>query len=193
MHRTIIRQVDDIERIVDEFSSFSRMPRAQLSQDNLGACIEQVLFLMRVGRPDIEIIEKFSARAADPALRPPAVFAGADQVIKNAAEGIAATDLEGPRRSQGDVARGRRHGDHRRRRQWQGFSAENCARFFEPYMTTRKEGTGLGLPMSPKIFEDHGGASSCSTAAGPARWCASIPGHTRGTTSRRRFARWRKK
>ena len=49
---TIIRQVDDIKRMVDEFSSFARMPKAQLSQDDLGACIAQVLFLMRVGHPE---------------------------------------------------------------------------------------------------------------------------------------------
>ena len=54
---TIIRQVDDIKRMVDEFSSFSRMPKAQLAPDDLGACIEQVLFLMRVGHPEIEIRE----------------------------------------------------------------------------------------------------------------------------------------
>jgi two-component system nitrogen regulation sensor histidine kinase NtrY len=38
-----------------------------------------------------------------------------------------------------------------------GFPRENRARLLEPYMTTRAEGTGLGLPIVLKILEDHGG------------------------------------
>ena len=92
---TIIRQVDDIKRMVDEFSSFSRMPKAQLAPDDLGACIEQVLFLMRVGHPEIDIagayppepqILRFDRRLVSQALT---------NVVKNAAEGIAATEMDG--------------------------------------------------------------------------------------------------
>jgi two-component system nitrogen regulation sensor histidine kinase NtrY len=155
---TIIRQVDDIKRMVDEFSSFSRMPKAQLAPDDLGACIEQVLFLMRVGHPDIEItgeyppeplVLRFDRRLLSQALT---------NVVKNAAEGIAATDMAGRapaihlslRVDEGmaviDVE------DNGK-----GFPRENRARLLEPYMTTRKEGTGLGLPIVAKILEDHGG------------------------------------
>jgi two-component system nitrogen regulation sensor histidine kinase NtrY len=155
---TIIRQVDDIKRMVDEFSSFSRMPKAQLSQDDLGACIDQVLFLMRVGHPEIEItgilppeplILRFDRRLLSQALT---------NVVKNAAEGIGAADLEGRaptikvtlRVDDGmaiiDVE------DNGK-----GFPRENRGRLLEPYMTTRAEGTGLGLPIVAKIFEDHGG------------------------------------
>jgi len=50
---TIVRQVDDIKRMVDEFSAFARMPKARLESDDLGECVRRVLFLMRVAHPDI--------------------------------------------------------------------------------------------------------------------------------------------
>jgi two-component system nitrogen regulation sensor histidine kinase NtrY len=89
---TIIRQVDDIKRMVDEFSSFARMPKALPTRDDLVDCIRQVLFLMRVGRaeiavedelPSTPVFAKFDRRLLSQALT---------NVIKNAGEGIDAID-----------------------------------------------------------------------------------------------------
>ncbi len=163
---TIIRQVDDIKRMVDEFSSFSRMPKAQLAPDDLGACIEQVLFLMRVGHPEVEIagtyppeplILRFDRRLVSQALT---------NVVKNAAEGIAATEMDGraPKISVSvRVEEGMAIIDVEDN--GKGFPQENRARLLEPYMTTRAEGTGLGLPIVAKIFEDHGGGIELLDAA----------------------------
>jgi two-component system nitrogen regulation sensor histidine kinase NtrY len=163
---TIIRQVDDIKRMVDEFSSFSRMPKAQLAPDDLSACVEQVLFLMRVGHPDVQIesalpeerpILRFDRRLLSQALT---------NVVKNATEGIGATEMEG-RAPQIKVSLRVEDGtaiidveDNGK-----GFPRENRARLLEPYMTTRAEGTGLGLPIVAKILEDHGGGIELLDAA----------------------------
>ncbi len=156
---TIIRQVDDIKRMVDEFSSFARMPKARPARDDLTDCVRQAVFLMRVGRADIDFEER---------LPPTAVFADVDRrlisqaltnVLKNAAEGI---DALGEIHDKGKVLvtldadiggfieiavsdNGK------------GFPTEDRNRLIEPYVTTRAEGTGLGLPIVVKIFEDHGG------------------------------------
>src|SRR5206468_8541064 len=83
---TIVRQVDDIKRMVDEFSSFARMPKATLEKDDLGQCIRHVLFLMRVGNPEIEfeedlpensVIARFDRRLLSQALT---------NIVKNASE-----------------------------------------------------------------------------------------------------------
>ncbi len=58
---TIIRQVDEIKRMVDEFSSFARMPKARPARDDLTDCVRQAIFLMRVGRPDIAFAEQLPA------------------------------------------------------------------------------------------------------------------------------------
>jgi two-component system nitrogen regulation sensor histidine kinase NtrY len=163
---TIIRQVDDIKRMVDEFSSFSRMPKAQLTRDELTACVEQVLFLMRVGHPEIAItsscppepvVARFDRRLLAQALT---------NIVKNATEGIAATDMEG-RAPKIDVSLRVEDGDViiDVEDNGKGFPRENRARLLEPYMTTRSEGTGLGLPIVAKILEDHGGGIELLDAA----------------------------
>ena len=155
---TIIRQVDDIKRMVDEFSSFARMPKARLARDDLTDCVRQALFLMRVGRPDIDFEER---------LRPEAVFADFDRrlisqaltnVLKIASEGIDALESFTTGKSAGDAGRRcRRLYRDRRQRQRRRVPRRRPAPSDEPYVTTRAEGTGLGLPIVVKICEDHGG------------------------------------
>jgi two-component system nitrogen regulation sensor histidine kinase NtrY len=157
---TIIRQVDNIKRMVDEFSSFARMPKAKLELDDLRATVSQVVFLMRVGHPEVTIEDelpedplyvRFDRRLLSQALT---------NIVKNATEGISG-DEDGARPApvvQVKLARGNDgviaidvidNG--------KGFPKENRQRLLEPYMTTRAEGTGLGLPIVAKILEDHGG------------------------------------
>ena len=157
---TIVRQVDDIKRMVDEFSSFARMPKAKVEEDDLSACVKQVLFLMRVGNPDVvmeehlpdvPVIAQFDRRLLSQALT---------NIIKNATEGITADAAERGVEPRIDTYLSVEDSgmvvidviDNGK-----GFPTENRHRLLEPYVTTRSEGTGLGLPIVAKIFEDHGG------------------------------------
>ena len=166
---TIVRQVDDIKRMVDEFSSFARMPKARLEKDDLAECVRQVLFLMRVGHPDVTIDEelpkepfvaRFDRRLLSQALT---------NIVKNATEGIAAQEQEG--RPPGRILVRLSSGDNGMisidvMDNGKGFPTENRQRLLEPYMTTRAEGTGLGLPIVAKILEDHGGGIELLDAPG---------------------------
>ncbi len=155
---TIVRQVDDIKRMVDEFSSFSRMPKAQLATDDLSACIEQVLFLMRHGHPEIEVTGEYPTEPLVLRFDRRLLSQAVTNVVKNAAEGIEAADMQGRtpkiavslRVEEGEAIIDVEDNG-------KGFPKENRGRLLEPYMTTRKEGTGLGLPIVAKILEDHGG------------------------------------
>ncbi len=156
---TIVRQVDDIKRMVDEFSAFARMPKARLEADDLTDCLRRVLFLMRVAHPDIAftehlpdqvIVARFDRRLISQALT---------NIMKNAAEGIAAIASEAGFTGEIDVSLSVGGGavaidviDNGK-----GFPLEDRQRLLEPYMTTRAEGTGLGLPIVVKILGDHGG------------------------------------
>jgi two-component system nitrogen regulation sensor histidine kinase NtrY len=155
---TIIRQVDDIKRMVDEFSSFARMPKTRPAEDDLSDCVRQALFLMRVGRPDIAfeddlppepVIADFDRRLISQALT---------NVLKNAGEGI---DALGPREEKGRIVASMAVDDGVVRitvsDNGKGFPSEDRRKLIEPYVTTRAEGTGLGLPIVIKIFEDHHG------------------------------------
>ncbi len=153
---TIVRQVDDIKRMVDEFSSFARMPKATLERDDLSECVRRVGFLMRVAHPEIAFEEslpeaplrvRFDRRLLSQALT---------NIIKNATEGIAAGEAGVKGRIRVELTGGAGIAitvtDNGK-----GFPAEGRQRLLEPYMTTRAEGTGLGLPIVAKILEDHGG------------------------------------
>ena len=152
-----MRQVDDIKRMVDEFSQFARMPKALLERDDLTECVRRVAFLMRVAHPEIAFEDKLPEEPVAMRFDRRLISQALQNIIKNAAEGIAARDpAEGKGRIRiwltvgADVAidiidNGK------------GFPKEGRQRLLEPYMTTRAEGTGLGLPIVAKILEDHGG------------------------------------
>ena len=158
---TIIRQVDDIKRMVDEFSSFARMPKATPARDDLVDCVRRVLFLMRVGRPEIAIEDRLPVEPLMARFDRRLISQAVTNVVKNAAEGIDA--LEGGGKGKGrilvtmDVFADERVSiavsDNGR-----GFPSEDRHKLIEPYVTTRAEGTGLGLPIVIKILEDHGGS-----------------------------------
>ncbi|PTM43013.1 PAS domain-containing sensor histidine kinase [Bosea sp. 124] len=157
---TIVRQVEDIRRMVDEFSSFARMPKPSLTQDDIAETVRQIVFLMRVGNPELTITEnlpqgsvlaRFDRRLLSQALT---------NVIKNATEAIEAVPMD--ERGPGciDVTFERREDgrivieviDNGK-----GLPADQRQKLLEPYMTTREGGTGLGLAIVGKILEDHGG------------------------------------
>jgi two-component system, NtrC family, nitrogen regulation sensor histidine kinase NtrY len=156
---TIVRQVDDIKRMVDEFSSFARMPKPRLESDDLGECVRRVLFLMRVAHPGI----LFEDRLPQDSVRVPfdrrLLAQALTNIVKNATEGIAArtseTGFQG--KISVSVAVAGRAVTIDVIDNGKGFPKENRQMLLEPYMTTRADGTGLGLPIVVKILADHGG------------------------------------
>lgn len=156
---TIIRQVDDIKRMVDEFSSFARMPKPTIAEEDLANVVKQGVFMMRVGYPDIRI----EAQGTDQSV--PALFdrrlisQAVTNIVKNATESVQAVAENTPGVGRIDV-RVRREGDLAVIEvvdNGAGLPVENRQRLLEPYMTTREKGTGLGLAIVGKIMEEHGG------------------------------------
>ena len=167
---TIVRQVDDIKRMVDEFSAFARMPKARLESDDLGECVRQVLFLMRVAHPDIVFEDKLPQEPVHVPFRPAAHVPGFDE-HRQERDRRDCRALASDPGLQGKISvavtvAGRMVAidviDNGK-----GFPKENRQRLLEPYMTTRAEGTGLGLPIVAKILADHGGGLELRDA--PAR------------------------
>jgi two-component system nitrogen regulation sensor histidine kinase NtrY len=180
---TIVRQVDDIKRMVDEFSKFARMPKAVIAAEDVAETVRQAVFLQRVGNADIdidlELVEdpmpaRFDRRLISQALT---------NIIKNATEAIAAVP-------QAERGRGRirvtaaREGDDvviDVIDNGIGLPKENRNRLLEPYVTTREKGTGLGLAIVGRILEEHGGTIELRDAS------EKYPGE-RGAWMRLRFA-----
>ena len=171
---TIIRQVDDIKRMVDEFSSFARMPKARSARDDLTDCVRQAIFLMRVGRADITFEEQLPDEPIFADFDRRLVSQALTNVLKNATEGIDALNGE---HGKGVVTTTVSVDDAGFAEiavsdNGKGFPSEDRHRLIEPYVTTRAEGTGLGLPIVVKIFEDHGGGVELLDGASASRWRA---------------------
>lgn len=156
---TIIRQVSDIGRMVDEFSSFARMPTAQIARDDLTDTIKQVIFLMRVGNPAIEITADLPAERLEADFDRRLLGQALTNVVKNATEAVGA--VPGQAESGGRIAVSAKQAmgqivieivDN-----GVGLPKEQRERLLEPYMTTREKGTGLGLAIVAKILEEIGG------------------------------------
>ena len=156
---TIIRQVGDIGRMVDEFSSFARMPKPEMHQLDMREPLREACFLVEVSRHDIKferdlgdepLIGEFDNRLIGQAF---------GNVIKNASEAIDAVDPE--KNIEGHIlVRSYREGDNLIADiidNGKGLPKEQRQKLLEPYMTTREKGTGLGLAIVRKIVEDHGG------------------------------------
>ncbi len=156
---TIVRQVDDIKRMVDEFSSFARTPKPRLEEEDINITVKQVIFLMKVGHPEIGFTDDIPEQPLRAQFDRRLMAQALTNIIKNATEGLAARDEAD--RDQGRIKIVVRQEDELIAIEVSdngiGFPTENRQRLLEPYMTTRAEGTGLGLPIVAKILEDHGG------------------------------------
>ncbi len=157
---TIVRQVGDIGRMVDEFSSFARMPTPIMRRENALELLHQGVFLQRVAYPQV----KFDIRAPSEAVYFECdgrlVSQALTNVLKNAGEALAAREASGGEEPGHVVAALELLGDRIAFRVTDngiGLPAEHRHRLTEPYVTTRAKGTGLGLAIVRKIAEDHGG------------------------------------
>jgi two-component system nitrogen regulation sensor histidine kinase NtrY len=156
---TIVRQVGDIGRMVDEFSSFARMPAPVMRNEDLCDVARQAVFLARNGYPGIAFETDLPPLPVAVACDARQIGQALTNIIKNAVESIegrTGTDLP-----QGRIVVGLTESDGAVilsvRDNGKGLPAEQRERLTEPYVTTRAKGTGLGLAIVKKIMEDHGG------------------------------------
>jgi two-component system nitrogen regulation sensor histidine kinase NtrY len=157
---TIVRQVEDIRRMVDEFSSFARMPKPSPARDDIVETVRQVAFLMRVGNPEIEMTDNLPESPVLAHFDRRLISQALTNVIKNATEAVEAVPAE--ERGKGRIEIGFERTQDGRividiLDNGKGLPIDQRQKLLEPYMTTRDGGTGLGLAIVGKILEDHGG------------------------------------
>ncbi len=151
--KTISRQVDDIGKLVDEFSSFARMPEAEIKLDNLTQCLKESYQLYFNSRKDIKM--NFIKTDTDiyfqfDKLQLSRSF---NNLIKNAVEAV--EKIPNPSieikiyNEQKIIIEIKDNGV--------GIDDKMISKIFEPYFTTKSKGTGLGLSIVKRIIEDHGG------------------------------------
>jgi len=158
----IIRQTNDLRRIVDEFSRFARMPEPERRRQDLTELVRGAVVLQQNGQPDVTIISDIPDHPQYCDLDATMIGQALTNLIKNAGEAIETRIEKGvPDGFRPEI-----------RVQMQTTDAQalisisdngiglpaDRGRLFEPYVTTREKGTGLGLPIVKKIIEEHGGS-----------------------------------
>jgi len=184
---TIVRQVGDIGRMVDEFSAFARMPQAVMRPEAMGELVAQAVFLQRqahpeirfeVSRPDAALVVECDGRQLTQALT---------NLLQNAIDSIGGRTADHAT----PLPRGLIHVSLAVSDKWvtiavsdngKGLPEVERERLTEPYVTTRTKGTGLGLAIVKKIMEDHAGSLEMTdNPGGGARVALILPIHQAST------------
>ena len=161
---TIVRQVGDLRRMVDEFSSFARMPKPDFRREAICDVARQAIYLHEVAHPGIRFDFSCDDLEATLVCDRRQIGQALTNIVKNAAEAIEAKGGEG-----GVIAIDLRCDGGRLivavSDTGVGLPTDR-ERIVEPYMTTRARGTGLGLAIVKKIVEEHHGAIAFSDRNG---------------------------
>ena len=155
---TIIRQVKDIGKMVDEFSTFSRMPQPKVVEINLSDLCKESIFLEQNRFPSIDYIFKNKSQNNHLLADREQISRALTNILKNASESI--QQLKN-KKQQGKILmvliEQKEEFIIKISDNGLGFPEHLLDRVIEPYVTTREKGTGLGLSIVAKIMEDHNG------------------------------------
>jgi two-component system nitrogen regulation sensor histidine kinase NtrY len=164
MTDVIVRQTNDLRRIVDDFSKFARMPEPQLAIADLTKLVADAVTLQQAGQPGVQITASLPEASVFADMDGTMISQALMNLIKNAGE---ATETYIENESPVDYSPQVRIAMTHSSEHVQISISDNGiglpsdrARLFEPYVTTRDKGTGLGLPIVKKIIEEHGGTLS---------------------------------
>jgi len=168
MTDVIVRQTNDLRRIVDEFSKFARMPEPDRHEEDIAELVRESVLLQQAGQPEVEIKADLPNGPVWGDVDATMLSQALTNLIKNAGEAIESLRKKGApenlspqiRVSLSETEDGTviSIADN-------GIGLpEDRAKLFEPYVTTRDEGTGLGLPIVKKIIEEHGGTLTLEDA-----------------------------
>jgi len=159
---TIIRQVGDIGRMVDEFSSFARMPKPTMEPSDLRDVLRDAVFLREMGNSHVKFERELGDERLEGMFDTRMLGQAFGNLIKNAVEAIEGLPSDEARAQPKILVRASLDPERDRFTvdvidNGRGLPVENRHSILEPYMTMREKGTGLGLAIVKKIIEDHGG------------------------------------
>jgi two-component system, NtrC family, nitrogen regulation sensor histidine kinase NtrY len=158
----IVRQTNDLRRIVDEFAKFARMPEPERQPEDISNLLHEAVILQKAGQPSIRFVTNIPDIPVPADIDATMIGQAFTNLIKNAGEAIETLQEKGA--PEGHVP------ELRIAMVLEPETVEisisdngiglppDRSRLFEPYVTTRDKGTGLGLPIVKKIIEEHGGS-----------------------------------
>jgi two-component system, NtrC family, nitrogen regulation sensor histidine kinase NtrY len=155
---TIIKHVSDISRIIEEFSRFARMPKAELERHDISRLIAEIVFSRKCASNNIEFKTSI-ANSVRVYCDQTQVNQFLTNILKNAEESIEAKGRKSKKVGTISISL-KKEKDSAViviKDNGMGFNEETIEKIAEPYFTTRDQGTGLGLAIVKKIVDDHNG------------------------------------
>jgi len=164
----VVRQTNDLRRIVDEFSKFARMPEPETEQNSLSQLLREAVLLQETGQPGVTFNADLSDDELCADIDRAMITQALTNLMKNAGEAIESLHEKGgdqPFQPEIRIQSSREGDEAVIRISDNGIGLpQDRSRLFEPYVTTRENGTGLGLPIVKKIIEEHGGTLKLTDA-----------------------------
>jgi two-component system, NtrC family, nitrogen regulation sensor histidine kinase NtrY len=164
----IVRQTNDLRRIVDEFSKFARMPEPDRGIHDLNKLLQGAVLLQENAMPDVKILSEIPKGKLRTEIDATMISQALTNLIKNAGEATETLREKGaPDDYQPEIRVVMSVTDQNVEIKVSDNGIglpEDRAKLFEPYVTTREKGTGLGLPIVRKIIEEHGGSLALEDA-----------------------------
>ncbi|MDE2201062.1 MAG: PAS domain-containing sensor histidine kinase, partial [Rhodospirillales bacterium] len=167
---TIVRQVGDIGRMVDEFSAFARMPVPVIRPEDVGRIAREALVLQTTGHPEITWVTDIPPRGPVAPCDRRLVGQALTNLLQNAADAVSMRPDGGGGRIVVTVQAVAGRAVLRVADDGIGLPTQDRARLTEPYVTHKPKGTGLGLAIVKKIMEDHGGQVVLQDRVADAAW-----------------------
>jgi len=152
---TIIRHVEDIGRMVDEFSRFARMPQPVIRVEDIGLIAREALVLQKAAHPEIVFITNIPEQGPRAPCDRRLLGQAITNLLQNAADAVSMRD--GGHQIWLSVLLADHQVAVTVADDGIGLPSDGRAELTEPYVTTKQKGTGLGLAIVKKIMEDHGG------------------------------------
>jgi two-component system, NtrC family, nitrogen regulation sensor histidine kinase NtrY len=154
----IIRQTEDLKNLVNEFSSFARLPQARPVLGSLKKCVEEAMSIFRQSHPQVELLFEGDAQVPDFKFDPDQI----KRVLMNLIDNAIAASIAGPSLVKKVTVQTKYDAALKILRltvadTGTGIPANLRTRVFEPYYSTKEGGTGLGLAIVKRIIEDHSG------------------------------------
>lgn len=154
--RTILEEVEQLSRMVGEFSEFARLPAPALEEVDLERLIDRVVELYGAQR-GLRVVRRFAGGLPPLSLDPDQISRALKNVIGNAVEAMRSSSVAGTMTLEVGTAAGEGIVRVEVADNGPGFSEETARRVFEPYFTTKSSGTGLGMAITHRIVSEHGG------------------------------------
>ena len=165
----IIRQTNDLRRIVDEFSKFARMPQPELKKCDLTQLVKDAILLQQTAMEETKFTLSGTNAPILGEFDETMIMQALTNLVKNAGEATESYASAHPEQAYAPEIRVVvEHSDGTTRIRIQdngiGLPEQHRSRLFEPYVTHRESGTGLGLSIVKKIIEEHGGTLELNDA-----------------------------